>query len=128
MALLGGSPAVNLIPPGTDGCGSTITSDQRGVSRPTGVGCDVGAYEDASATVQLTYLLTAVTNVGAGTSLADKVKQIKQDVAANDTTGACQGLSAFIAQVNAQTGKKLSTAQAASLTTEARSIKTILDC
>ena len=63
MALLAGSPAVNLIPPGTNGCGTTIATDQRGVSRPVGTGCDVGAYEDASAPVQLASLLTAVTGV-----------------------------------------------------------------
>ena len=43
MALPSGSPAVDLIPASTPGCsGST---DQRGISRPQGSGCDVGAYE-----------------------------------------------------------------------------------
>jgi len=128
MALLAGSPAVNLIPPGQNGCGTTIASDQRGLTRPIGIGCDVGAYEDASAPVQLAYLLTAVTGVGPGTSLADKVKQIQGYVAANDTTAACGGLSTFIALVKAQTGKKLSTAQAVLFTQEAESIKVLLGC
>jgi Right handed beta helix region len=44
-ALLSGSPAVDRIPQGTNGCGTTITTDQRGVSRPQGIGCDIGAYE-----------------------------------------------------------------------------------
>jgi hypothetical protein len=46
-ALLPGSPAINQIPFGTNGCGTTITTDQRGASRPIGSSCDIGAYESA---------------------------------------------------------------------------------
>ena len=43
MALPLNSPAVNAIPATVPGCaGST---DQRGVSRPQGPACDIGAYE-----------------------------------------------------------------------------------
>ncbi len=45
IALLPGSPAVDSIPPGVNGCGTTIITDQRGVARPFGPGCDIGAYE-----------------------------------------------------------------------------------
>jgi hypothetical protein len=45
VALLSGSPAIDAIPPGANGCGVTNTTDQRGVSRPNGPGCDIGAYE-----------------------------------------------------------------------------------
>jgi uncharacterized repeat protein (TIGR01451 family) len=45
MALLSGSPAIDAIPPAVNGCGTTITTDQRGVSRPQGPGCDIGAFE-----------------------------------------------------------------------------------
>jgi CSLREA domain-containing protein len=45
VALFSGSPAIDLIPPGTNGCGTTIITDQRGVVRPHGAGCDAGAYE-----------------------------------------------------------------------------------
>lgn len=45
IALLEGSPAINAIPEGENGCATTITTDQRGVSRPQGSGCDIGAYE-----------------------------------------------------------------------------------
>ena len=48
MALLAGSPAIDRIPPGMGGCGTTITSDQRGVARPQGPMCDVGASELAA--------------------------------------------------------------------------------
>ena len=46
-ALLPGSPAINQIPNGTNGCGTTITTDQRGWPRPFPPGgkCDVGAFE-----------------------------------------------------------------------------------
>jgi uncharacterized repeat protein (TIGR01451 family) len=39
------SPAIDAIPPNVNGCGTTITTDQRGVSRPQGAGCDIGAFE-----------------------------------------------------------------------------------
>jgi hypothetical protein len=43
-ALIPGSPAIDSIPP--DICQSIgITTDQRGVKRPQGHGCDIGAYE-----------------------------------------------------------------------------------
>ncbi len=45
IALLKGSPAINAIPEDENGCGTTITTDQRGVSRPQGAGCDIGAFE-----------------------------------------------------------------------------------
>ncbi len=44
-ALGPGSSALNHIPPSTNGCGTTITTDQRGVTRPQEGACDVGAYE-----------------------------------------------------------------------------------
>jgi len=43
--------------------------------------------------------------------LADKLNQIEGDVAAHDTTHACSGLNAVIAEVNAQSGKKISRIQ-----------------
>src|SRR5215472_8875391 len=39
------SAVIDKIPPGTNGCGTTVTTDQRGVSRPQGMGCDIGAVE-----------------------------------------------------------------------------------
>lgn len=44
-ALLPDSPAIDQIPVGTNGCGTTITMDQRGAHRPIGKQCDIGAYE-----------------------------------------------------------------------------------
>jgi hypothetical protein len=45
MALLSGSPAIDAIPADVNGCGTTIATDQRDVSRPWGRGCDIGAVE-----------------------------------------------------------------------------------
>ena len=46
-ALDADSPALNHIPIGSGGCGSTLIEDQRGVARPAKGACDVGAYENA---------------------------------------------------------------------------------
>lgn len=43
MALAANSPAVNAIPATVPGCAHS--TDQRGVSRPQGPACDIGAYE-----------------------------------------------------------------------------------
>lgn len=45
IALLAGSAAIDAIPAGTNGCGTTITTDQRGWIRPAGTPCDVGSFE-----------------------------------------------------------------------------------
>jgi hypothetical protein len=44
-ALLSGSPAINQIPFGAECISSPDDTDQRGVYRPQGAGCDIGAYE-----------------------------------------------------------------------------------
>ena len=45
IALQSGSPAIDAIPVGANGCGTTLRIDQRGVARPQGAGCDIGAFE-----------------------------------------------------------------------------------
>lgn len=49
MALLTGSPAINAGNPAgcTDFSGNPLTTDQRGVTRPQGPRCDIGAFEAA---------------------------------------------------------------------------------
>jgi hypothetical protein len=92
------------------------------VSAPSAAALVKGAAE------QLSELGAAVAGVGPGYSLAGKVAAIERFVAANDTSGACATLGAFISEVNAQTGKKISRAQAASFITQARDIKAALGC
>ena len=44
--LPGSNPALDAIPSGTNHCGSTpFDTDQRGVARPQGAACDIGAFE-----------------------------------------------------------------------------------
>jgi chitodextrinase len=43
MGLPAGTPAIDAIPSATPGC--TGSTDQRGIARPQGNGCDIGAYE-----------------------------------------------------------------------------------
>jgi hypothetical protein len=45
VALQPASPAIDVIPYATNGCGTTLTIDQRGTSRPQGQGCEIGAFE-----------------------------------------------------------------------------------
>jgi CSLREA domain-containing protein len=48
IALLKGSPALNAIPKGKSRCApnpNPVRTDQRGVKRPQGTACDIGAYE-----------------------------------------------------------------------------------
>ena len=49
-ALGAGSAALNRIPAGAAGCGTTFTTDQRGAARPYPAGgqCDIGAHENQS--------------------------------------------------------------------------------
>jgi hypothetical protein len=49
-ALLAGSPALDVIAGGTNGCGTTYTTDQRGETRPISGNCDIGAYESPDTT------------------------------------------------------------------------------
>ena len=55
LKLNAGSVAIDQIPTGTNGCASTITTDERGAVRAAGTNrggslCDVGAYEVSSET------------------------------------------------------------------------------
>jgi HYR domain len=77
---------------------------------------------------QLADLLTAVTGVGPGTSLADKVSQAQTYLTANDVADACATLSGFIKEVTAQSGITIMTSQAATLIATAQRIETVLGC
>ena len=61
-ALLIGSPALDHIPSGANGCGTTITSDQRNVVRPQGLGCDIGAYEAEYSSLYLPLIMRMIEN------------------------------------------------------------------
>lgn len=62
-ALVSGSPAIDAIPWGTNGCGTTLVSDQRWQARPHAVegACDIGAYEVEVAGQALSGWVTGLT-------------------------------------------------------------------
>src|SRR5207244_13108521 len=80
------------------------------------------------AKAQLQHLLTAVTGVGPGTSLADKVTAAQSYLAAGDLADACATLTAFVHKVSAQAGKSIPPHQAAALIATAQRIKAVLAC
>jgi hypothetical protein len=100
------------------------------VSPPQALVSDLNISATLTPTVhdQLAALLAAVTGVGPGKSLAEKVTQIQMYADAGDTADACSKLAAFTNEVNAQTGKKISAPQAASLLAQARVIEAGLGC
>jgi molybdopterin synthase catalytic subunit len=69
-----------------------------------------------------------VTGVAPGTALSDQAKQIQAYITANDKVDACNGLAKFIGLVKAQTGKKLTQAQASTYIAEAQAIESSLGC
>ena len=73
-------------------------------------------------------LIASATGVGPGKSLANKARQIQAAAEANNHSGACATLAAFIHEVRAQTGKKLTPEQAASLSTQAENLQARLAC
>ena len=77
---------------------------------------------------QLDDLLAAVGGLGPGTGLADKVRAARDALAAGNDADACSSLRGFINQVQAQSGKKLTPAQAAELIAAATRIRAVLSC
>jgi Tol biopolymer transport system component len=65
---------------------------------------------------------------GAGASLIAKLQDALAAINASDTAMACDSLTAFVNETQAQSGKKLSTDQASQLINSANQIKTGLGC
>lgn len=72
-ALVHGSPALDAIPSGFNGCGAEVDEDQRGLSRPSGAGCDIGAFE---LQVEAANLLSDLISFVDGLDLKSGVKNI----------------------------------------------------
>ena len=76
-----------------------------------------------SAAAQLSNLQTQVTGVGSGTSLASKVQSARTALASGDAKQAANVLQALINEAKAQSGKKLTAAQAAAIIDSATRIR-----
>lgn len=84
---------------------------------------------DESATlVSADQLVTDTLGLKPGTALNDKATAIQAAVNAEDTATACADITNFLGLVKAQTGKKLSATQAATLTTDANNLAAALGC
>ena len=83
-----------------------------------------------SASQQVTNLIDLVNNLpnAPGGSLNTKLNDILAAINAGQTANACSNLDAFINEVNAQKGKKISVAEANAFNTAAQDIKTALGC
>ncbi|HEX6023484.1 MAG TPA: HYR domain-containing protein, partial [Solirubrobacter sp.] len=77
---------------------------------------------------QLTDLRTAVDGIGPGYSLINKISDVQAALLDNDVPGACSILSAFVNEVQAQSGKKIPAGTAASLVADATRIRAVLAC
>ncbi len=126
MALLPvtGNPAIDAIPVSptnyctlTDGV-TPVATDQRGITRPQGPACDIGAFEVAATPKMLvTELLSYVTvnKIGPGKSLPSQLTQIATDINVGAISLACADLNTFAGEVKAQTGKKITASESSFL-------------
>jgi hypothetical protein len=80
------------------------------------------------ATGQLNDLLTYAGPLPPGHSFGDDVQAALNDVAGKNTSGACAQLASLITLANSQSGKKLTTAQAAHILAAATQIEQVLGC
>src|SRR5262249_1807276 len=65
---------------------------------------------------------------GTGNSLVAKLQATNQALSAGNTSQACSTLQAFLNEVNAQSGKHLTSAQAQQLLSAAGRIRSVLSC
>ncbi|NWJ48723.1 MAG: hypothetical protein HXX08_22930, partial [Chloroflexi bacterium] len=100
VALLSGSPAIDAIPPAS----CVVTADQRGVKRPQGTGCDIGAFETQVAT-QLA-ITTQPSGAVAGTAFTTTVTA--QDAYGNTATNFSGAVTVAIKGSTGTTGATLS--------------------
>jgi hypothetical protein len=76
----------------------------------------------------LAALVTEVTGVGPGKSLANKVALAQTYYAAKDVQATCAVLTGFVNEVKAQAGKKIAHTLDAKLIADANAIETAIDC
>jgi hypothetical protein len=139
IALVPGSAAVDHVPVSpVDYCTAAdgvtpITTDQRGVARPQGAACDVGAFEFAAQSSQSavqavidsisSLVSTATVSLGNGNSLISKLQSAIVELNAGDASDARGAVTAFINEVNAMVKSgRLSASQGAALISAAQGV------
>jgi len=133
VALLATSPAIDAVPGAacTTYDGFPVVTDQRGVARPIGAGCDAGAFESPhipTPSEQTAALIGKVEELllpaGIQSSLTAKLESALEtlDDRQPRRSDRTQQLYAFIHEVTAQRGKKLSGDQADALVAAAMNI------
>ena len=84
------------------------------------------------AATQVTNLITTVNGFGlakgAQSSFDAQLQAVQTDLAGNNTTQACDDLTAFLNHVRAQSGKQLTVSQASQLTAAAKQAQAVLGC
>jgi hypothetical protein len=91
-ALLPGNQALDQIPEATNGCGTTVITDQRGMARPRNNACEVGAYEEFVNTPPVALADTYSTSAG-----APLIVDVTGGLLANDTDADADPLTAVLA-------------------------------
>ena len=91
IALTQDSHALNAIPKGQSGCATTsnrVTTDQRGVKRPQGKGCDIGAFEadDSAPTVRTVVPAENATGIRPGDNLTATFSERMDRITLNEST------------------------------------------
>jgi len=115
IALAPSSVAIDAIPPAD----CDVATDQRGIARPQGKGCDIGAYEAVVTAVSIKgdeayFLSIGAITLDEGTPFLSKLNAAEAYRAAGDCVDANATYGAFINELRAQSGKKVS-AQAAAI-------------
>jgi hypothetical protein len=131
-ALLPGGPALD-VGSCTDPTGTTALTDQRGITRPQGRGCDIGAFELEQAPPTPSELLEALITASASTpgvsrGTNNKLLEARDHLGAGRILPACNKLREYIADVQSQSGKKISSADAARLIGMAQEVRASLLC
>jgi hypothetical protein len=88
----------------------------------------INAYFLCDAALSFANLRTASTGVGPGASLADKAALAQRQYTSGNTAGACETLTGYVNQVNALSGKKITTTTAAALVAQAEALRTETGC
>ena len=77
---------------------------------------------------QVDELIAVVVGIGPGTSLRDKLEDVRSALAESDVDAACGQLNAFGNQVRTLSGRTIGAEQADELITAADRIRAVLDC